>query len=298
MSGNNYLIDLLKSQALGEGCDEWKALDVEAAKIERIVREAYPHSLIMFTHGGSRAKGTMIREDYDLDEVCYFQNDDISAGDSLQEIYESIAALLAEYYTIRRKRSALRLSDPKGKDVRVDVVPGRYVDLSSWDVFIHQNEGDKERLKTNIRLHIEHVKESGCTDVIMLTKLWRTRNRVDVKTFPLELLVIAILKYDNSGDLEPRFRRVLTAFAGGIHDFAIVDPANPTGNDLSAALTDVQRRQIAKIASNTLQSVDAHGWEQVFGKLERVSAFPRVQVLQSAAAAAPIQTRPWAYGGE
>lgn len=298
MSGNNYLIDLLKSQALGEGCDEWRALDVEAAKIERIIREAYPNSLIMFTHGGSRAKGTMIREDYDLDEVCYFQNDDTAGGDSLEEIYESIAALLAKHYTIRRKRSALRLSDSKGKDIRVDVVPGRYVDLSSWDVFIHQNEGDKERLKTNIRLHIEHVKESGCTDVIMLTKLWRTRNRVDVKTFPLELLVIEVLKNDNAGDLEARFRRVLTAFAEGIHDLVIEDPANRTGNDLSAALTDGRRRQIAKIASNTLQSVDDHGWEHVFGKLERTSAFPRVQVLQSVAAAAPIQTRPWASRNE
>ena len=48
-----------------------------------------------------------------------------------------------------------------GRDLKVDVVPGRYVDTSQTDVFIHQNEGDKERLKTNIVEHVTHVRDSG-----------------------------------------------------------------------------------------------------------------------------------------
>jgi hypothetical protein len=297
MSGNGYLTALLAYQRLDENSPEWKALDAEAAKIEAIVRSAYPRSRIMFTHGGSRAKGTMFREDYDLDEVCYFQNDDTAAGETLEDIYENLAELLGKHYRVRPKRSALRLSDPKGKDVRVDFVPGRYVDASNWDVFIHQNEGDKERLKTNIELHIGHVRDSGCTDVIVLTKLWRTRNAVGVKTFPLELLVIEVLRDNNWGTLENRFRRVLTAFSEQIDDLHIEDPANPTGNDLSHALTDGLRKQMAKIAADTLDAVDEHGWEHVFGKLEtKQAAYPRVQILRSAAGAAPIQTRPW--GGD
>jgi hypothetical protein len=294
MSDNQYLEDLLASQKLDETSDEWKALDVEAAKIEAILRAAYPYSVLMFTHGGSRAKRTMIREDYDLDEVGYFLNGDTGPGETLEEIYENIVAVLAKHYAVRRKRSALRLSMKDGRDLKVDVVPGRYVDNTMSDVFIHQNEGSKERLKTNIVKHIEHVRDSCCTDVIMLGKVWRTRNGIGIKTFPLELLVIAVLKADNAGTLDDRFRRVLNAFADRIDELKIEDPANPTGNNLSHALSDKLRREVSKIARNTLDAADAHGWEHVFGAIEnKQAAVPRVQILRSAAAAAPLATKPW-----
>lgn len=61
MSDNQYLQDLLASRKLDETSEEWKELNAEA--IEAIVRDAYPNSIVMFTHGGSRAKRTMIRED-------------------------------------------------------------------------------------------------------------------------------------------------------------------------------------------------------------------------------------------
>jgi hypothetical protein len=294
MTGNDYLLDLLASQELKEGCDELIALDAERENVDRIIKDAYPNSYPTFMHGGSRAKGTMIREDYDLDEVCYFDNDDTAPGETLEEIYENVAKLLEASYSARRKRSALRLSTAKGKDVRIDVVPGRYTDATRTDVFIHQNDGDKERLKTNLETHIAHVRESGCTDVIKATKLWRTRNAIGIKTFPLELLVIEVLNEDGSGDLEIRFRRVLTVFAHDIDSLYIEDPANPTGNDLSQALTDAIRNELSKIARNTLDAVDEYGWEHVFGKVEARNATPRVQILRSAAASVVVPTRPWA----
>jgi len=293
MTGNEYLQQLLASQELKEGCDELVALDNERNEVDRIIKEAYPNSYPTFTHGGSRAKGTMIREDYDLDEVCYFANDDTAPGETLQDMYENIAKLLEKTYSVRRKRSALRLSR-KGKDVRVDVVPGRYTDTTRTDVFIHQNDGDKERLKTNLEVHIAYVRDSGCTDIIKLTKLWRTRNVIGIKTFPLELLVIEVLQQDGGGDYEIRFRRVLSVFAEDIDDLYIEDPANPSGNDLSSALTDEIRDALAKVAKDTLEAVDDHGWEHVFGTLGATMAAPRVQVLRSAAATAAVPTRPWA----
>jgi hypothetical protein len=294
MTGNDYLFDLLASQELEEGCEELIALDTDRENVDCLIKEAYPNSNPTFTHGGSRAKGTMIREDYDLDEVCYFDNDDTEPGETLEDIYENIAKLLAASYSVRRKCSALRLSTSKGKDVRIDVIPGRYTDATRTDVFIHQNDGDKDRLKTNLEKHISYVRFSGCTDVIKLTKLWRTRNVIGIKTFPLELLVIGVLSEDGSGDLETRFRRVLTAFADDIDNLFIEDPANPTGNDLSEALTDAICKELSKIARNTLAAVDKHGWEHVFGKVEAWNAAPRVQILRAAAATVAVPTRPWA----
>ena len=82
MTSHNYLEELLASQRLDEHSDEWKALEEEVERIEGILRAAYPRSALTFTHAGSRAKRTMIREDYDLDEVAYFRNEDKSAGEN------------------------------------------------------------------------------------------------------------------------------------------------------------------------------------------------------------------------
>jgi len=297
MTGNDYLEALLESQRLDENSEEWAQLDAEALKIEAILREAFPNCRLTFMHGGSRAKRTMIREDYDLDEVSYFEHDSTEPGATLKEIYDNVAAVLSEHYTVRRKRSALRLRTKDGKTLWIDVVPGRYVDNTFKDVFIRQNEGDKDRLKTNIETHIRHVRDSGCTDIIMLGKLWRTRNglRKELKTFPLELMIIEVLTADNSGDTEVRFNRVLTAFADDIESISIEDPANPTGNDLNQAIPISLRKRMAKVARDTLDTAREYEWAHVFGKLEeKYSALPRVEVLRASAAAATVTTPPWA----
>ena len=292
MTSRNYLEELLASQRLDEHSDEWKALDEEAERIEAILRAAYPWSALTFTHAGSRAKRTIIREDYDLDEVAYFRNEDKAAGETVAEIYENVAKVMSKHYTVRRKRSALRLGMKDGRDLKVDLVPGRYIDATMTDVFIHQNGGTKDWLKTNIVKQVAHIAGSGCTDEIMLAKLWRTRNDIAVKTFPLELLVIEALPLDGNGSLELRFGGVLAVFAADIGSLRIEDPANPNGNDLSYALPDSLRREIAKVAHNTLAAARQYGWEHVFGKIEARALTPRVQILRSAAAAA-VPIPPW-----
>ena len=293
MTGSEFLTRLLASQRLEEGCEELNALDAVRIVVERLIRATYPHSIIRITHGGSRAKGTIVLEDYDLDLVIYFENEDGAPGETLEEIYENIASLLESSFHVKRKRSALRLRDRQGRDLKVDVVPGRYVDETRTDAFIHQNEGSKERQKTNLEVHIQHVRYSGHTDEIAVGKIWRTRHNIGIKTFPLELLVIVVLDEDGSGDIEARFRRVLEAFANHIDKLQIEDPANPYGNDLSHALTGAMRRELAKTARDTIAAVDTYGWPHAFGETTRKESFPNVHIMRSAAAAASTQTRPW-----
>ena len=45
-------------------------------------------------------------------------------------------------------------------------------------------------MQTNLKTHIDHIKNSGCVPVIRLVKLWARRNNVEIKTFVLELFVI------------------------------------------------------------------------------------------------------------
>src|SRR6185436_5199105 len=111
------------------------------------------------------------------------------------------------------------------------------------------------------------------------SKIWRTRHNVGIKTFPLELLVINVLHENGSGDIEVRFRRVLDAFADRMNDLQIEDPANPYGNDLSHALTNAIRREVAKAASDTRDAVDSYGWAHAFGESGNKQAVPNVNII-------------------
>ena len=151
MDAVDYLLSILEDQTLEEDSEELEELREKREKIEGIIRSAFSGADLSFRYGGSKAKGTMIRENYDLDLVCYFANNEIAAGDTLEEIYNSVKDALGGDYTVVPKRSALKLEDPEDDSyTHIDVVPGRFVDDSKTDVFLHQNEGEKARLKTNL----------------------------------------------------------------------------------------------------------------------------------------------------
>ena len=59
-------------------------------------------------YAGSWAKGTMIRDCYDLDIVCYFLSSDTR---SLKEIRDDVAHRLATHYLTATKASAERIVD-------------------------------------------------------------------------------------------------------------------------------------------------------------------------------------------
>src|SRR5262245_26426721 len=189
MNDNEYLKQVLASQNLGEDSEELKTLQKHREKVEKLLRKAFG-SKPTIQYGGSKAKGTMNKESYDLDLICYFSRNDTSAGETLEDIYNNVCKSLEKDYLVERRTSALRLKGrgtESGVDFHIDVVPGRYVDDSKTDVFLHQENGTKERLKTNLQVHIDHVKNSGVVEAIRLMKLWRVRNQVTVRQFILEL---------------------------------------------------------------------------------------------------------------
>ena len=99
-------------------------------------------------------------------------------------------------------------------------------------------ERGEKRLKTNIDVHIEHVRDSGVTDAIRLVKLWKVRNGIVFKHFVLELSVIKLLDGRKRSSLESQLVHVLTEFRDSIDELTVEDPANPEGNDLSDVLDE------------------------------------------------------------
>jgi hypothetical protein len=268
----DFLRAVLNEQTLTDDSPERTALLAEHEQIRSLLVSSLTEAKPIIDIGGSMAKGTLVRAGYDLDAICYFASDDDGAGKTLREIRDSVEGALKKEYVVKSRRSALRLTARKkgSMDFTVDVVPGRYVDSSRQDVFLFQEGGDKERLKTNLRKHIDHIKGSGHTDIIRLVKVWKLRADLDIKTFVLELLVIEALKSGTAFGLEGRLVTFWEALRDDIDDLKIEDPANPTGNDLASIFGDDERETLSAAATVALDLVDAGDWEALFGKLGTV----------------------------
>ena len=245
---NDYLKAVLDSQVLGEDDEETKKLRNKREEVEGVIRAEFGDAPSI-RYGGSYKKRTMIRESYDLDLLCYFGREDTTGGGTLEEIYKNVQQALANNFSVEPKRSAIRLwSIDHATDFSVDVVPGRFASDSKDDVYLHQTGGGKKHFKTNPEKHVIHVRDSGHRDVISLTKLWRVRFNLSVKTFVLELAVIGALDGFREKSIRARLTQVLAEFRDNIYALKVEDPANPTGNDLSELWSYVVRTALSDTA--------------------------------------------------
>ncbi len=300
MKANEYLEAILTLQTLKEDGPELADLRKYRKDIETTLLGHFSRPIPSIRWGGSVAKRTMIMEAYDGDMTCYFPHE-AESGSNLEEIYENVDQVLREEYEVERKGSALRIKDPSMKeskgfaqDLHIDVVPGRYTSEEEEDVFLHRTTGDKQRLKTNLQVHVDHIRNSGVTSAIRLMKLWNVRNQVAAKTFVLELLVVKLLKQKSTGDLATQLRHLWTEFRDNADDLAVEDPANPTGNDLKPVLDEV-RHQLSSVGETTLWLLESDGWESVFGPVDDDDGDDegRKSALQAAALNVRNPTKPW-----
>jgi SMODS domain-containing protein len=291
MNPNEYLLKILDEQTLAEDGAELKRLRERREEVEDLLRADFGSSPTI-RYGGSKAKGTMIKEAYDLDIICYFPRDDDDAGGTLEDIFENVKKSLSKKYIAIPKTSAIRLQSMNYQDFHVDVVPGRFVDDKKEDTFLYQATGEKKRLKTNLGVHIEHVKGSGVVPTNRLTKLWRVRHGLSIRNFGLELITIEVAKAKKSSDLATQLQHVWCMLRDDIDSIKVEDPANPTGNDLSELLNESIRRELSTAASRTLASIDRDGWEAVFGKLSGSDDEKKAAVV-AAARSVSVVSRPW-----
>jgi len=300
MNPNDYLEKILAQQTFSDDDPELEELRTIRKEIDGLLQRRFSKSSPSIRWGGSMAKGTMIREAYDGDMTCYFPHDETEAGNTIEEIYENVAATLGERYVVERKTSAIRVKDPSTKeskgfaqDLHIDVVPGRFTGEDGGDVFLHQTSGGKQRLKTNLQIHIDHIKDSGVRPAIRLMKLWNVRNGVGAKTFVLELLLVKLLEKKKSALLAQQLEYVLTEFRDNPNGLAVEDPANPGGNDLKPILDQVRQR-LSVVAATTLSLIENSGWESVFDKDdEGGDAEDRKAELKAATVHVVNPTKPW-----
>lgn len=291
-----YLNDLLGSQAISDDSQEMKNLRAQRDEVETLIKATFPTGKIRY--GGSKAKGTMIKESYDLDLVCYFPHDETAAGATLKDLYKNVSKKLADKYIVQEKTSAIRLLSAqeatKGTYTHVDVVPGRYTDSTNSDCYLYQNGGDKERLKTNLDTHISHIRDSALTDALKLLKLWRVLNGINVKQFAFELLGVDILKDKKNAVLSDQLQHFFETVSKAEKPITVEDPANPTGNDLMPLLSSAWPH-LQSLATQTIDTIQTTGWDSVFGKSDSAENSPIHQQLSAAIHVAQQHqpTKPW-----
>jgi hypothetical protein len=238
----------------------------------------------------------MIKEYYDLDLTCYLPSGSDAAGESLEDIYNNVRKALEDKYYVDPKTSALRLRSKEMKtykrDFHIDVIPGRFTDEENKDCFIYQKSAEKCRLKTNLDVHIEHIKNSGVLDAIRLLKLWKVRKVLHIKQFVFELMIIKVLSDQKAKPLADQLTYFWTMVKDSNDPISIEDPANPNGNDLSDAVKSAWPELVA-VAASTLNTIQNSGWEAVFGPIAEVSKASVVASAQRAAATATSPNRPW-----
>lgn len=299
MTAVDYLKGVLKDQALDPDGPELKRLREKREQVKKLLQTQFEDSDPVIRYGGSKASGTMIRESYDLDLPTYFRHEDTGAGETLKDIYDNVAKALEKEFVVERRRSALRLKQrvegADDEDLRIDVVPGRFVDETETDAFLHQEGVEKNCLKTNLDKHIEHVKESGVRDAIKLQKLWRVRRTLQIKTFILVLLIIDQLDGAQADPIDEQLIGVWRHFRDNWKTLAVKDPANEEGNDLSNFLTEGIRRALRDAADQTLRQIEEEGWETVFGPLPDEEPKAKAESIRRIAASAPATAaKPWA----
>jgi len=265
MTIKDYLQNILTNQDLSE--QQEKDLQSHKKEVTDFLRKELGDDPVI-KYAGSREKGTMIKDHYDLDIVCYFPSSDTRP---LKDIRNDVADKLSQEYLLTHKASAERILDLKGSeapvDFHIDVVPGRFIEDTD-DVFLHVAYGEKERLQTNLKVHIDHIKNSDCVPIIRLVKLWAFRNNINIKTFVLELFVVKTLSdYENKDDLRKSFIKILEEFKDRFTSTQLVDPAN-SNNIVSQLITDSDKTLVAESAKRTFDNLadseDINKWKDAF----------------------------------
>lgn len=286
LTPSQYLIAVLREHSISRDSPEVERIRAVREDIRTILRSEYG-SVPTLNEGGSKAKGTMIRDSYDLDLFCHFPEGDSTAGQSLEAIYHDVYATLSGEFFVEPGRSALKVHTressedivTRGPYLHVDVVPGRFIRDGEGAVNLFQNGGEKSSLKTNPAVHISHIRDSGVRKAIRLAKLWNHRWNLSVKTFALELLVVKVLQ-DHSGEpLPEQLLRLWEELRENASTLSVEDPANPQGNDLSEILNLSTRSRIQGAAEQALSVVSTFGWGNVFGPLAEISPREKAAAL-------------------
>ena len=84
MTNDEQLQVILRAQEVRPDSEEMRALQAARADVEGLLRSEFSAPSPTIRYGGSKAKGTMLLDDFDLDLVCYFPQASAGGGETIR----------------------------------------------------------------------------------------------------------------------------------------------------------------------------------------------------------------------
>jgi predicted nucleotidyltransferase len=271
MTAIQYLKDLLERNKFDEAA-KMPGVNERREKVEKKLRDEFGSKIQSIKYSGSIAKHTALKDSFDIDLAVHFKKD---AFDTLKEMYDAVYDLLAKTYTVRKQRVSVGLVNQN-----VDVVPGRRInpdDTTDNDVNLYRTDTGGS-LQTNIEEQKEYIRKSGARDIIKLTKIWRTKWDLQVKSFAVELLVIKALDGNDETALDARMKAVLEFIRDHMESVRLIDPGN-SNNNVADTIPALEKKYLARTAAECVQYLDdadeededsiEDAWRKVFREEKR-----------------------------
>lgn len=202
--------------------------------------------LVKAEFSGSLSKGTAISIGTDADIFISMSS---KTPGTLSNLYDTLYDAISQAGYVARKQNVSIGTTVNG--YKIDLVPGRRQSQHGNDHSLYRSKV-QSWTQTNIKTHINYVKNSNRIIEIKLAKIWRQLHNLDFPSFYLEMAVIDALKCARSGNTAANFLTVLEHFRDNLESTRYVDPAN-TNNVISDDLNVKEKRAVsvqAKISRN------------------------------------------------
>lgn len=194
---------------------------------------------------GSNAKGTSAGGQTDVDFFISIRSD---VPETLKEIYWSLyQRATSEGWNPRAQNVSIGV---QVAGYQVDLVPARVQDGYMNRHSLYRRKADSWTM-TDVSNHIRLVRDSGRTEEIRLTKIWRRLHAVEFPSFALELAVLEATRGRRTGDLANNFWAVLGYLRDRFPTARLIDPSN-TANVVSDDLTNQEKAEVARVAASCL----------------------------------------------
>lgn len=229
-------------------------------------------SFLNIIESGSRPKGTAVSLSSDVDYLVSLSADCYRGEQGLKGIYQSLFNSLKSIYpSVRKQNVSVRVTlpglNPLLPGLEVDITPGRKQsgNTDTHSLWVSKHSSWRQ---TNVRKHINDVRQSGRSNEIKLIKIWRELNKLEFPSIYIEyLLMNVILKgrpitSDNITSLESNLIYILKELAKPKDNpllSTLIDPAN-TGNVLSDLLSKDEKHKIYSAAQD---SISKSSWGQI-----------------------------------
>lgn len=204
-------------------------------------------------YSGSYAKETGVHGISDVDVFISLKSD---TTNTLKEIYDRLYSLAQKQGWSPRQQNVSVGVTVNG--TRGDLVPGKVqTGYQNYHSLYLRKRGSWTQ--TNVALHVDTVRKSGCLREIRGVKIWRFLRSLDFPSLYLELFTIQSLSGRSQPTLAENLLHALRTIGTSLASTRIEDPSN-TNNVLSDDLTKQEKERIASLAA---QSARQQYWKDI-----------------------------------